>query len=151
MKLRATSCLLALALLLVPRAASAMSCTILSVPALAFGNYNVFSAAPLDTSTLISFHCDNVGASTITIGLSRGSSLLFAPRTLTLGAFVLTYNVYRDASHTSVWGDDVTSWLGPLTPLDGVDDSRTVFGRIEPGQNAHAGSYTDTLIVTVTF
>jgi len=153
MKARATIGLLALALLL-PRAASAvMSCTILSVPALAFGNYNVFSGAPLDTSTAIAFHCDAVGGATIVIELSRGSSLTFLPRTLKFGAFVLEYNVYRDASHTSVWGDGSsgTSSLGPLQPLNDLDDSRSVFGRIEPGQNAHAGSYTDTLIVTVIF
>jgi len=137
----------------VPRAASAMSCTILSVPELAFGSYNVFSGSPLDTATSISFHCDAVGSDTIVIQLSRGSSLSFLPRTLKLGALVLEYNVYRDASHTSVWGDGSsgTSSFGPLQPLDGSDDFRTVFGRIEPGQNAHAGSYTDTLIVTVIF
>jgi spore coat protein U-like protein len=152
MKARATSALLALALL-VPRAACAMTCTILSVPALAFGSYNVFSGTPLDTSSPISFHCDAVGTDTITIQLSRGSSASFSPRTLHNAEFVLEYNVYLEAAHTNVWGDGSsgTSSLGPLQPLNGADDSRTVFGRIAPGQNAHSGSYTDTLIVTVSF
>lgn len=151
MKCRATSCLLALSLLLLPRVASAvMSCTILSVPQLAFGGYNVFSGQALDTSSFISFRCTGVDGN-IEIQLSRGTSVSFSPRTLKNGLFVLNYNVYHDANHTSVWGDGTSApSTGLFQPLEG-DDSRDVFGRIEPNQNAHSGEYTDTLIVTILF
>lgn len=132
--------------------ARAMTCTIGSVSGLSFGNYNVFNATPLDTAGSLSYTCSDVGGASIVIQIDRGSSATFFPRTLLDGAFVLEYNIYLDAARTSVWGDGSsgTSQHGPLVPDEGPN-TVNVFGRIEAGQNARAGSYGDTVVVTIVF
>lgn len=131
---------------------AAMTCTIGSVSGLAFGNYNVFDATPRDTAGSISYTCSDVGGASIVIQLDQGNAATFFPRTLLDGAFVLEYNIYLDAARTSVWGDGSsgTSQHGPVVPDEGVN-SVNVFGRIEAGQNARAGSYSDTVVVTIVF
>lgn len=141
-------------LLLLPRATQAMTCSIGSVTGLAFGSYNVFSGAPLDTAGSVVYRCDDVGVSdTIIIQLSRGSSASYSPREMTNGSFVLEYNIYLDAAHSIVWGDGTggTSDHGPVTPANATDTPVDVFGRIEAGQNVRAGSYSDTVVVTLVF
>ena len=144
----------ALVLTLLPGTAQAMTCEIGSVTELALGTYNVFSSAPLDSSGLLRYTCSDVGVSdTIVIQLSRGSSATYLPRTLLNGAFVLEYNIYLDAARTSVWGDGSagTGQHGPVQPVSGNETTLDVYGRIPPGQNAHVGSYADTVTVTIVF
>lgn len=142
------------ALALWPRAALGMTCSIESITSLAFGSYDVFNGTPTDTGGSLSYRCDSVvGGDSIVIQLSQGSSGSYAPRTMKDGLFVLEYNVYLDAAHSSVWGDGTggTSQLGPVQPANGASTPVDVYGRIEPGQNARPGTYADTLVVTLVF
>ena len=41
----------------------------------------------------------------IAITISRGASATFNPRSMVVGADALNYNLYLDASRTSIWGD----------------------------------------------
>ncbi len=134
--------------------AHAFVCSIVSVSAVAFGSYNVFDSNHLDSIGMFTYRCDDVTPSdSIVIQLSSGSSSTFPTRTLTQGSYELDYNLYLDAARTTIWGDGTsgTSQYGPIVPADGSNVSLSVYGRIPAGQNARAGDYSDTVIVTVIF
>lgn len=103
----ALSLIAALAGLLVGAApASAMSCSISALTGIAFGTYDVFGGAPLDSAGSITYECSNVSASdVIAIELSPGGASTYFPRSLSQSVYRLDYNLYQDPSHTLVWGN----------------------------------------------
>jgi spore coat protein U-like protein len=135
------------------QAAHALSCS-LSTAGVAFGAYDFMSGTALDSTGSVTYHCDGVGASdTIVVQLDRGGSSSYLPRTLSQGAYQLEYNLYLDAPRTRIWGDASagTEQLGPLAPPNGVSTEVRIYGRIRARQNAHTGTYSDTVTVTVVF
>ena len=138
-----------LALLLVFGAAAAAraapSCHNITVTTLAFGNYDVYSATPLDSAGTISYSCPPPAVPVVDI--SAGNSGSFSPRAMSLtgSADTLKYNVYTDAARTTVWGST------PLAVPQGNNLSVPFYGRIFPLQDVSVGTYTDTLIVTFNF
>jgi spore coat protein U-like protein len=130
-----------------PRRADAY-CWNITTNGVAFGTYDPFSATPLDAAGSISFLC--LPATSAVVTLSRGSAPTFVPRQMRQGAEVLQYNLYRDASRTVIWGDGTggTSSYGSGLVLY---QSVSVYGRVFPRQNAAAGSYSDSVLVTVNF
>lgn len=140
--------------LFVTGAARAATCTISSISGVAFGGYNIFSAVPLDSVGSVTYRCDDVGvADTILIQLSRGNASSYASRTLLQGGYELGYNLYLDAARTTIWGDGSggSSQYGPVNPPNATPTTVNVYGRIPAGQNARAGAYTDTVVVTFVF
>jgi spore coat protein U-like protein len=145
-----------IAALTVTVTAEAVTCSIQSVVGPSFGAYSVFNGTPLDTVGSVTYRCDDASASdTIMLQLSRGSSASYTPRAMMQGPYQLQYNLYLDASRTAIWGDGTsgTSQYGPVLLQDnaGTDVTVYVYGRIPAGQNARAGSYSDTVAVTVVF
>jgi spore coat protein U-like protein len=120
---------LATALLLCAGRVRAATCGFNSVVPVTFGSYD-----------------------TITISLSTGSSGNYGARTMLFGANTLNYNLYMDAARTTVWGDHTsgTSNYGPVF-LAILPITLQIYGRIPARQNAKAGSYTDTVVVTMLF
>ncbi len=135
------------------RADATGSCSITNVVGVAFGTYDVFSTTPDDTAGSVSFLCSGLGSGTVTVSLSAGSSSSMLARTLVDGASTLGYNVYLDAARSIVWGDGTngTSTYGPTMPPDGTEVTVTAYGRVPAEQNVAAGTYADTLVVTLTF
>jgi spore coat protein U-like protein len=133
--------------------ARAASCTIASVAGVVLGTYDVFDATPVDSTGTITYECTGVvGTDTVQITLSAGDAGTFATRAMSAGAETLSYNLYVDAARTTVWGDGTsgTATYGPILPAEG-ETPVTVFGRAPAGQDAAAGSYSDTIVVTVIF
>ena len=68
------------------------------------------------------------------------------------GADRLAYNFYADPGGASVLGDGSG---GTVTRSDRVLKNKpwivTIYGRIPPGQDVAAGSYSDTLTITINF
>jgi spore coat protein U-like protein len=59
--------------------------------------------------------------------------------------------MYTDAGRTTVWGDGTTgSAINALTGT-GAAQAISVFGRIPTGQSPAIGTYSDTILVTLTF
>ncbi len=131
--------------------AQAPSCTI-SVTSVAFGNYNVFTTTPDDSTGTITYRC-NSNAANISITLSDGSSTTFNPRTLRKGSEVLDYNLYRNAARTTIWGNGTggTSIYTRTNPPNNSNVSLTVYGRIPAQQDVSAGNYTDTVSAVINF
>lgn len=139
------------------RAASSASCSVdTSSAQIAFGTYDPLSPTPLDGVGTLKISCDknNVQA---TFALDRGGSATFLPRKMSSGANVLAYNLYVGSPNSGiVLGDGsggtqtasaITQQIGQATFIGQVQ----VFGRIQPGENAAFGSYSDTIHVQVTF
>ena len=74
-------------------------------------------------------------------------------RAMQSGAGQLAYNLYRDASRATVWGDGTggTGTYQMARPPRNQWVDVTVFGRIAPGQDASIGSYADSVIVTLEY
>ena len=60
----------------------------------------------------------------------------------------VTYSLYQDAGRNVLWGPDPDDLSGTGTG-DGV--THTVYGRVPPQTTPPAGTYTDTVTVTVTY
>lgn len=137
---------LALGLIAIIHASNAMASCSASTQAVDFGSYDVFSGTPLDGAGAVEASCSPAAAYTISISSGGGS---YTQRELTGGALVMNYNLYTNASHSVIWGDGTGSTSVVAGSGDG--ELHTIYGRAPAGQNLPAGSYSDTLIVTITF
>jgi spore coat protein U-like protein len=114
------------------------ACTISTTP-VNFGSYDVFSASPTDSTGLITITCNETPApyAPVSIGPSPNSG-------------GLNYNLYTNAARTSIWGDGTSGTVRVWrTFWRNIPRNLTVYGRIPPGQDVPAGTYTDTLTVTL--
>jgi spore coat protein U-like protein len=131
--------------------AEAAKCTI-ATTAVAFGAYNVFTTAPVDSTGSVRFNC-NGGAANVQVTLSRGQSGTYAQRTLRRGTESLGYNLFLDANRSAVWGDGSggsQSYVA-ANPPNNTDVTVTMYGRVPAGQDISAGAYADTVSVTINF
>jgi spore coat protein U-like protein len=148
--------LLALGLAQAPPAAARQllgACT-LRVPELSFGEYDMFDASPTRSTTRISVTCGGrLSRIRPRIELSAGSSQNFASRTQLSGSNTLTYNIYADHGLTQVVGDGSGgSSAVSLEPSDIETEQKVdLYGAIDPRQLVPAGSYFDTVYVTIIF
>ncbi len=136
----------------------ACSCGV-SVGTMSFGTYDPQSLSPHDGVGTVTVTCTVLllgGNVSYEIDIDQGSSSSFDPRTMESGANTMNYNLFADASRTQIWGDGGS---GTVTVSDGysfliglaVIRNYTIYGRIPASQITPAGSYSDTLTVTVTF
>lgn len=133
------------------------NCTI-STTALAFGNYDpivVNASANLDGTGTVTITCTLNDAVTIMLGEGLHAS---APsptnpaRRLSDGATTpnyLSYVLYSDSARSTVWGNDAT--VAVAATGTGAANAHTVYGAVNSGQNKPFGSYSDTVVATVTF
>ncbi len=127
---------------------AAPKCTFGTASNLGFGPYDPISAPAADGTSTLTYQCPP--GQGVRITLDAGSSGSFAARTMRLGVEVLRYNLYLDAARTTIWGDGSGgSSPGPgVTTRAGSTTTAWVFGRIDAGQDAVAGAYSDTIRVT---
>lgn len=140
--------------LLAPATPARAACTI-SATGVAFGAYDPQSASPDDSTGTVNVSCKNSDPAP-TVALSKGGSGSYAPRSMTAGSFSLPYNLYTTTARNIVWGDGtggtVTLTLSGGTTSGGQRNySHSVYGRIPGSQNVGAGSYSDTITLTVTW
>jgi len=126
-----------------------------SAGALAFGAYTPGAGDVAKTST-ISVNCTK--GTTFNVGLDAGlnASGVIANRAMISGANLLAYQLYSNAGHTNVWGStvgaDTVAGTGAGMGVAQVQ-SLTINGLISDAANlaAAAGSYSDTVTVTVSY
>jgi len=125
------------------------SCTI-STTAVAFGAYDVFNSSPVTSTGTVVFRCGSAVQS-ISIALSSGQSGSYSPRRLAGGGETLSYNLYRDAARTVVWGDGSSGTQAYVNgnPPKNTDVTLTIYGEVPASQDVRAGSYGDTLMAIV--
>jgi spore coat protein U-like protein len=67
------------------------------------------------------------------------------------GANTLNYNLYMDAARTVVWGDKSSGTSNYTALLAALPVTLSVYGRIPARQNAKAGNFADTVVITLLF
>ncbi len=125
-----------------------------SATSINFGNYDVFSSAS-DTGTgSVTLSCAPKSNVSIAIEASTTSGS-FNPRMMqhfTLDD-TLNYTIYTTAAMTSVWGDGTqgTATVDVTNVKNGNTPSVIIYGKIAPLQNVSAGSYSEQLVITISF
>jgi spore coat protein U-like protein len=134
-----------------PFTVTATNVTICSVNAstLNFGSAGVLRSA-LDATSSIAVTCTN--AAPYTVALDGGLAGVANPtqRKMSQGAEQITYGLYQDAGRAMPWGDSagVNTMAGTGS---GLAQNFTVYGRV-PAQNTPSpGTYSDTVVVTITY
>jgi spore coat protein U-like protein len=113
-----------------------------------FGDYTAQSGTPLLGTTLLRTTC--TPNTTYNIGLNEGTSpgATVNQRKMVAGAQALNYQLYSDASRTTIWGN--TTGTDTVTGVgSGIAQDHTVFGSIPASQVIPAGDYQDTITVRV--
>lgn len=126
------------------------SCTV-SAGTLAFGNYTPTSGSPADSTSTIDVTCTN--GTTYTVALDGGATEnnVGARAMSDANAHTLSYEIYTDASHATMWGDGTGSTITKSGMGSGALQAITAYGRVPASQFAAAGNYADTVTVTVSY
>lgn len=122
------------------------SCQVTAAP-LDFGTTGLLDAA-VSSSSSLSITCPNT--TSYSVALSPGSAGAGpTARTMKKGSEAITYGLYRDSNMSQPWGDTVGTTLGNTGT--GSAQSIPVYGRVPVQDTPSSGTYTDTVVVTVTY
>lgn len=141
-------------------ASVANSCKIASVTGISFGAYDPASAnatTALTANGSVSVNCTKGGAVSVALdqgaNAASGSTCVAPTRQMKNSSTsdMLGYQVYSDSALTKKWACDATNEVSftstsALTPV-----VETTYGSVAGGQDVPAGSYADTVTVTVSF
>lgn len=117
----------------------------LTVSPLSFGTKGLLSANS-DASTSMSAQCTNT--TPYSISLDNGQTgTAPAARKMTSGANAVTYGLYSDSSRSNVWS--IPSPVGGTGT--GASQTLTVYGRAPAQSTPPVGTYTDAVVVTLTY
>ena len=142
---RALACFVGLTLGMAVTSLGATGCT-LAATGVAFGDYDFLSPGALEGAGAITVHCDADTSYTIALSPGYGS---YETRRMMSGEHPLGYNLYTDVPRTIVWGDGTggTQTVGGSV----ADHAYPVYAKVPADQNPYVGTYTDNIIVTLTF
>jgi spore coat protein U-like protein len=128
----------------------------ISTTAVAFGSYdpiltNAASGSPLNGTGEVRVTCTN-GTTGASITLNQGSNsaggsaALPQRRMIGPGGNFLSYALFSDSARSTVWSSTGVSPLG-----NGAQETFTVYGSVDGGQNVPVGDYSDTVVATISF
>lgn len=126
--------------------------------AVAFGSYNPLSVTAVTANGNVAVTCNALVIFSVSyvISMNTGNSPTFSPRFMNLSGTHLNYNLYTTAGLTTIWGDG-TAGTGTISDsytavvIGPVTMNYPVFGQLPALQVVGAGTYTDTVVVTVTY
>jgi spore coat protein U-like protein len=142
------------------RAATVVSCTA-SAGGIAFGVYNPLSAVANASTGTLQVTCNGSGKGktkiTLNVTLSSGLSGSYATRKMFSGVNALNYNIFWSTAYNQIVGDgsggSVAGSVGPFRVAAGGSNvvTETFYGLIPASQDVVPGSYSDVIVVTVTY
>ncbi len=124
----------------------------ISTAVVALGNYDPAVAnlsAALDGTGTVTITCTKGSAPTVSLGLGGHAS--GSTRRMTDGTEFLSYELYQNIGRTTVWGTAGGAILNPGAAPSNAARDLTVYGRAAGGQDVSVGSYSDSVLATVTF
>src|SRR5690348_7226588 len=128
----------------------ANTCTVTTPATLNFGPSVGLLTANVAATTTFSVTCTTSADYTIGLNAGTGSGATVAARKMTNGGNAVTYSLYTDASHTTVWGNTPQTDTVGSTGTGGADNY-TIYGLVPPQTTPPQGTYTDTITLTVTY
>jgi spore coat protein U-like protein len=129
-------------------ASVAAKCTVGTATDLDFGSVSGLLKTDTDKTSLVRMTCTNRAA--YQVGLDNGQHALGTTRRMASGNGFVTYDLYRNAARTLHWGSTLNSATATGTG-SGAEQTMTVFGRVPAQAAVAAASYSDTIMVTVTY
>ncbi len=113
-----------------------------------FGSQGLLTAN-IDQTGTVSVTC--TAGTTYNVGLGDGNENAGpSGRAMALGANKIGYGLYRDGARSQVWGSTIgTNTVGGTGT--GAAQNLTVFARVAPQVTPPAGTYSDVIVVTVTY
>jgi len=135
------------------------NCTLSATP-LNFGNISDVGSVKQarNAQSNIQVSCSNGKVYTLYLGDGNNRVSGNGLRQMANGKALLPYQVYQDVAHTQVWdggtGNTLTGGKGGVNGVgNGSNQSINVYGMIPAGTKVPgtAGSYTDTLVITVAY
>ena len=130
------------------------SCSV-GTTAVAFGTYVPTTQKTANGNVAVTCSALVIFTVSYVISMAKGNSATYTPRFMNLLGVHLNYNLYTTAGFTSIWGDTTG---GTVTVSDsytsiGLSTTRnyTVFGQVPASQFVNPGTYTDAVLVTVTY
>ena len=154
----AALCLL-LAMQTVAQAAVSFSCTV-SATSIAFGIYNPLSSSGDAAVGSWTVTCNAIGSGSATVAgtltLSTGYSGRYASRYMKSGTNTLLYNIYLTPSYAQIIGDGSAGTYAPsdsgtVTAGQVYQVTGNMYGFMPAAQDVAPGTYTDAIVVTVTY
>ena len=128
------------------------NCTIATTP-INFGAYDPVAAnatTPLDDVGTNVIACTRGTAAHV--GLSNGSNNIGSTRRMQMNAVnFLTYEIYKNAGRSEVWGNDFGTNLDVPNAPSLEPRTYTAYGRVPSAQDASVGAYTDVVVASVDF
>lgn len=124
-------------------------CQVQGSPALDFGSAGALTAA-LTAQAAISLVCTEDTPFTIALDAGQNAVGGVNGRMMEAGGATVAYQIYRDAGRSLVWGDSqgVNTQAGTGT---GDVQSFNLYGRVPNQPTPPAGTYNDTVGITLTF
>ena len=131
----------------IPVSATVQATCVVSASSSAFGTY---TGSALTATTTISITCTNAAPYNVGLDAGTGTGASVTTRLMSLSSSTLAYSLYTNSGHSTVWGNTISSNTVTGTGT-GSAQTLTVYGQISANQYPTAGSYTDTVTVTVTY
>ena len=136
----------------IPVSATVNSNCLISATSLGFGIYDPLQASDDNVTSTISVKCNKGAVVSIALDKGLGANASETARSMSLaGKDPLNYALYADASYATNWGTTAGAQLATGTGLN-TAVVLTIHGKIPMNQyTASVGTYSDTIIATVTY
>lgn len=121
------------------------ACSVTAQP-LSFGSVTALDAN-IDASSPTTVKCTPNAAYTVNVGYGANAGATTQRKLKSAAGDVVNYELYSDASRTTAW----TPTAGVTGTGNGSDQAMTIYGRVPTQTAVPAGSYTDSVVVTVTY
>lgn len=125
------------------------TCAISSVSDVAFGSVGLLNADIPSTGSF-DVECTSGTTYSISLGVGNGTGATVAQRYMSFGAHTVEYSLYIDAGHTQLWGVTIGSDTVAGTG-DGTPQTYTVYGLVPSQSTPPAGTYNDTVVISVDY
>jgi spore coat protein U-like protein len=125
------------------------SCGVTALP-LAFGTYSPTQSTNTTAQTTVVVTCTNGTPYNVGLNAGGGTGATVATRKMTSGANTLSYSLYSDTGYSVVWGNTIGTNTVTGTG-SGLSQTINVYGSATALQSVPAGSYTDTITVSLTY
>lgn len=131
--------------------ATVVKACVVSATNLAFGDYDPTATIPSDATSSVTVTC--TPGTSFSVGLNAGttSGSTVTNRRMASGGNRLSYVLYSDAARTTNWGNTPGSDTPAAVTAISSPTVLTVYGRVPALQAVAAGSYTDTVTITVSY
>jgi len=126
------------------------NCTIAAINDLDFGSHADL-ATQHQAQTNIEVTCTSGASYAVSLDQGMGAGATVALRKMTQGANTVDYTLHTGSYIGTVWGDGSSGTTDLATTGDGSQQTHIVYGVVPVQAMMPAGTYTDTVTVTVAY